>query len=62
MWPLLKKKINQQNSKVTQMLELADWKFIVLTAIINIFEELKENIAIMSEEVENLSRATETIL
>lgn len=62
MWPLLKKKINQQNSKVTQMLELADWKFMVLTAIINIFEELKENIAIMSEEVENLSRATETIL
>lgn len=44
------------------MLELADWKFMVLTAIINIFEELKENIAIMSEEVENLSGATETIL
>lgn len=62
MWPLLKRKINQQNSKVTQMLELADWKFMVLTAIINIFEELKENIAIMSEEVENLSGATETIL
>lgn len=62
MWPLLKKKITQQNSKVTQMLELADWKFMVLTAIINIFEELKENVAIMSEEVENLGRATETIL